>query len=434
MEVNMGYQIKECKQLGEKVYEYIHPSGLKLIFAPKPGYFEKYASFSVNYGSIDCKFKDLSGEIVTVPAGIAHFLEHKLFEQEDGSVMDKFASLGSNPNAFTSFTQTSYLFSCTDSFDENFKLLMNFVQNPYLTKESVEKEKSIIGQEINMYRDNPSWVTMMNFLNTLYFSNPIRNDIAGTIDSISKIDTELLYKCYNNYYRPSNMVISVAGDLDYNKVIQLVNDNISSKWVNMSAGVAQTIIDDEPALVKEKNVRAKMDVFTPMFMFGFKGDLTGVSPIDIARHQIAMKILLEILFGRSSSFYEQLYNDGLINDSFYCGFESLRDFGFISFEGESNKPEAVVEAVLKHVSDVQKTGIDPTDFNRVLNNFRGSYIKRYNSVESICRQNTGNSFAGLDIYDYFDLYATIKINDVQSILEGSFDEGKLSLTVTEPYN
>jgi len=427
------YSVKEFPPLDEKVYIYRHPSGLDVFFIPKKGYFEKYAMFSVNYGSIDCTFIDKNGQRVEVPAGIAHFLEHKLFEQKDGSVMDKFAALGSSPNAFTSFTQTSYLFSCTDLFQENFRLLLDFVQNPYITEESVEKEKGIIGQEINMYQDNPHWVTMMNFLGSMYHKNHVRLDIAGTLESISQINPELLYLCYNSYYKPDNMCIAVAGDLDADEVFRLVDEGISEAWVNRDDKRAMTVFDEEPAEVLEKIKRQKMDISMPMFLAGYKDVFTDLSPEEIAARKIAMRILLEILFGRSSDFFEKYYSEGIINDSFYSNYECERGFAFSSFGGESEKPEEVLAAIRKSIENARKNGVDEKAFKRILNNFCGAFIKRFNSMESICRQYTAARFLGIDVFDYYALYDKISVDDVNGLLMEHFNEDRMAVAITEPF-
>ena len=211
----MNYKTRKFENLGETLYEYDHASGLKVFFVHKPGYNKKTAMFGTNYGSIDNIFKVQGNEkTIRVPDGVAHFLEHKLFEQKDGNMLDKFSRLGSSPNAFTSFDQTVFYFSCTDLFDENFKMLLDYVQHPWLTDENVEKEKGIIGQEIRMYEDNPDWRVFFNLLGCLYVNHPVKLEIAGSVESISKIDKELLYDCYNTFYTPSNMVVVAVGDLN----------------------------------------------------------------------------------------------------------------------------------------------------------------------------------------------------------------------------
>ena len=218
----MNYRTLNFEKIGETLYEYEHGSGLKVFFVKKPGYNKKTAMFGTNYGSIDNTFKvQGSDKEIVVPDGIAHFLEHKLFEQEDGNMLDKFSKLGASPNAYTSFNQTVYYFSCTDLFEENFSMLLDYVQNPWLTDENVEKEKGIIGQEIRMYEDNPNWRVFFNLLDCLYVNHPVKLDIAGTIESISKITKELLYDCYYTFYTPSNMVVVVVGDL-YRMYFQLL--------------------------------------------------------------------------------------------------------------------------------------------------------------------------------------------------------------------
>ncbi len=240
----MNIRTIEYKNIDETVYIHEHSSGLKSFVVPKKGYSKKYATFATHYGSINNEFV-MHGEkdAIRVPDGIAHFLEHKLFEQKDGSVMDKFSQLGSNPNAYTSFAQTVYLFSCTDRFKENFQLLLDFVQNPFITEESVEKEKDIIAQEIRMYEDDPNWRVFFNLLDAFYVNNPVKIDIAGTVESISKIDREVLYKCYNTFYHPSNMMILVVGDVEPEEVFKQIEDSVVAK---SSKPEIKRIFPDEP--------------------------------------------------------------------------------------------------------------------------------------------------------------------------------------------
>ena len=264
----MNYEIIEYNNINEKVYQYSHSSGLKAFVIPKKGYQKKYATFATNYGSIVNRFIiPGQSEEIRVPDGIAHFLEHKLFEQEDGSVIDKFSALGSNPNAYTSFNQTVYLFSCTDKFHENFELLLNYVQNPYLTDENVEKEKGIIGQEIRMYRDNPEWRVYFNLLAALYKNHPVKIDIAGTIESIADINKENLYLCYNTFYHPSNMVIIVVGDVDPDKVFENIETAIK---VKTNPGEIKRIFEEEPEEINSPNIKQKYFFSITLFYIGLK--------------------------------------------------------------------------------------------------------------------------------------------------------------------
>jgi predicted Zn-dependent peptidase len=291
----MDYKVIENEMINEKLYYKEYENGLKAYVMCKPGYTKKYAIFATHYGSIDSKFIASEQKNPTqVPDGIAHFLEHKLFEQEDGSVMDKFSALGSSPNAYTSFDHTAYLFMCTDKFDENFKLLLDYVQKPYLTDENVEKEKGIIGQEIRMYEDSANWQVFFNLLNGLYVNNPVKKDIAGTIESIAKITKENLYTCYNTFYNLSNMMIFAIGDINPENTFKIIEQEVNTKGPKKEV---TRIYNDEPDKINQNKVEKKLQVSMPLFMIGFKDNISNLSPNDLVLRDVAMQIALEIIAG-----------------------------------------------------------------------------------------------------------------------------------------
>ena len=285
--------------LGEQYYEIDHESGLKIFVMEKPDYSGAFAMFGTKYGSVDTCFR-IKGQdsYVSVPEGIAHFLEHKLFEQPDGSnAFDEFSRYGANANAFTSFTNTCYLFSCTNHFEECFAHLLSYVQEPYFTKENIEKEQGIIGQEIRMYDDDGEWTVMFNMLRALYHNNPVRIDIAGTTESIAKIDKDILYNCYNTYYNPANMVVAVAGDIDADTVFKIVEKTVKKR----ENGKVTSIYPDEPASVCRKYIEAKSRVAKPLFNVGFKDNFLKTGN-DLVKREAEIKLLLKIMFGKSSKF------------------------------------------------------------------------------------------------------------------------------------
>ncbi len=397
----------------EREYQFQHKSGLTVVFVPKPGFQERYAMFTTKYGSADmCFRKDQTGELWEAPAGIAHFLEHKLFEQPEGSVDALYAKLGARPNAFTSTTQTSYLFSCASHFEECLRLLLHYVQNPYLTPENVEKEKGIIGQEINMYLDNPDSVVYMNMLRGLYQEHPVRNDIAGSIESISKITPEVLYQMYHTFYTPNNMVLVVVGDEAPETIERIVNESVEDQWAQGSATGLVPVNRTEPAAIFQAYTEKHMDVFMPQFMIGYKDTgLTG-NPLEMCKKEVELQMLHELLFGKSSDFYETLYNEGLINDSFYSTYELERNYAFSALGGESKDPKTVMEKIAKRVEQAAKGAISQKDFQRIKNSSYGSFVKRFNSVEGICRLYTSLSLMGVTAIDYFSLYDKIDFNSV----------------------
>ncbi|AUS98712.1 peptidase M16 [Clostridium thermosuccinogenes] len=418
------------EKINEIMHMHEHSSGLKAFVIPKKGYSKKYATFATHYGSINNEFV-VPGEkeAIRVPDGIAHFLEHKLFEQKDGSVMDKFSALGSSPNAYTSFNQTVYLFSCTEKFDENFQLLLNYVQNPYITDESVEKEKGIIGQEIQMYQDDPEWRVFFNLLQAFYRENPVRIDIAGTIESISQINKEVLYKCYNTFYHPSNMVILVVGDVDHEKVFEQVEESIKIKQEKPEI---KRIFPEEPDTVFKNYVEAKLAVATPIFQAGFRDNISEVKGIEALRREVAVKILLNMIMGRSSALYNELYNEGLINSTFDYDYTIEESYAYSMFGGESPDPEKVRDRIVQAIKDIQRNGLDRNSYDRIRKAMTGRFLKQLNSVERISHTFMSVYFKGVTIFDYFDVYDKITFEYVNSTFAEHFNLDNLALSVIKP--
>ncbi len=425
----MNFDTIEYKKYNELFYRYEHPSGLTCIVIPKKGYYKKYATFSTQYGSVDNEFIIPGEEEATkVPDGIAHFLEHKLFEQKDGSVMDKFAALGSKPNAFTSFNQTVYLFSCTDLFSENFKLLLNFVQNPYITDESVEREKKIIGQEINMYRDDPGWRVNFNLLKAMYKHHPVRYDIAGTIDSISEITKETLYQCYKTFYHPSNMIITVVGDVDHIKVFEQVENCIQT---SEKAPEIKRIFPKESTDINKSYIEQNMPVSTPLFYMGFKDSNFDLESVEILRYELAVKILLSMIMGKSSKLYEELYDKGLINSSFEMDFTLEKSYAYSMFGGESINPEEVQDRIINEIKLLKKQGLDEEAFNRLIKASKGRFMRQLNSLESISRSFINLYFKGVTMFDYLEVYDKMKFDYITDVFDSHFDIKHMALSVVK---
>ncbi len=426
----MNIERIQYEKAGEVLYKYEHSSGLKAFVIPRMGYSKKYATFATHYGSVDNEFI-IPGEenAVRVPDGIAHFLEHKLFEQKDGSVMDKFSALGSNPNAYTSFNQTVYLFSCTDRFDENFDLLLNYVQNPYITQESVEKEKGIIGQEIMMYQDNPGWRVFFNLLGAFYKNHPVKIDIAGTIDSISRIDRETLYTCYNTFYHPSNMILLVVGDVEPQSVFERAEAALAIKDARTPV---KRIYPDEPNTINMDYVEQKLAVSIPMFQMGFKDTSFGDRGTELLMYETAVKLLLDLLIGRSSELYEQLYSEGLLNSSFDTDFNIERGYAFSAVGGESPDPLKVRERFCQALEKAKKSGLDEAGYDRLIRYMLGKYMRQFNSVERISHSFISVYFKGVSMFDYLNVYDKISFKYVNEVLHDHFKQENLAMSVIRP--
>lgn len=412
--------------LNEKMYKKEYKNGLRAYIMPKAGYQKTFAMFATNFGSIDDKFVNYeTGETIEVPDGVAHFLEHKLFSMKDGSAMDKFAEMGSSSNAYTSFTHTSYLFSCTEGFDESFKLLLDFVQHPYITEESVENEKGIIGQEIRMYEDDPDWQVYFNFINCLYNDFSVKKDIAGTVESISGIDKDLLYRCFKSFYDPSNMVIFVVGDVEPQNVFGLIEENVP---VNNEKVEIKRFYKEEAEHVAKKRHEAVCDVSMPIFMYGFK-----VNPNfeDISKTEIALDILLEILTGKSSDLYEILYENGLITSPLGVDITLEKEYAFFNISGESREPDKVIEKIKEAINKLKADGINEEVFERIKKRLLGDYIRQFNSVDKISHMFMANIFRDVDIFEYVNKYIDIKVSDVTDVLNTYFDFEKEAVSIVK---
>lgn len=406
-------------------------SGLKIYFMPKKGYTKKYAIFSTNYGSIDNVFVPSQGDKeFIVPEGIAHFLEHKLFEEPEENIFDKFSKMGAYVNAYTNFNQTSYLFYSTDFFYENLELLVKFVQNPYLTDENVEKEKGIISQEIKMYEDNPNWRVFFNCLKALYVNHPIRIEIAGTVESINTITKEDLYKSYNTFYNPSNMVLFVVGDLSFDEIIKVVDK--AEKKMEKKENKIERIFPQEPETVNEKFIEEKMMTSIPLFYMGFKdNDLNLVGKENIKK-DIVTNIILDILFGPSSKFYNELYVEGLVDSSFGSYFTGKKTFGHSLIAGQSINPEEVYNRVVGLISKPIEEILKEEDFNRIKRKNLGSFLMGLNSIEFIANNFIDLYFDDFLIIDYLNLLEEIQYNDITSRFKDHIKEENLVLSIIKP--
>ena len=420
--------IKEIKNelLNEKYYDIDHPSGLKILVMPKENYSSSYAIFATKYGSIDTMIQMKDGSFKEIPEGTAHFLEHKLFESEDLDAFERFAKTGASANAYTSFDRTGYLFSSSANFKKNLEILLDFVQNPYFTQATVEKEQGIIGQEIDMYKDVPDWEVMFNCLMNMYHNLPVRIDIAGTHESIAQISAETLYGCYDNFYNLHNMVLSVAGNVSVDEVIEVADKMLKP----VEGKMAQLKVIDEPKEVVSSYVEEKLSVATPQFMFGFKENRD--TPERTAKEEVTMEILLDMISGQSSELYRRLFDGKLINNSF--GFEYFTGFGYscVFFAGESTNPKAVADEIVKEIKSFRENGFDKAAFDRTKKKLYGRMIMGMNDVDGIANNMAISYFAGEDIFTDFEIYKTVTLEDVEELFKNTLDENYSVLSVIKP--
>ena len=412
-------------EIGESYIKAVHPSGLKIYILEKPQYNSAYAVFGTKYGSIDTCFS-VNGEKTQVPEGIAHFLEHKLFESEDGDAFTKYAATGAYANAYTSFDRTCYLFSCSDRFYDNLGILLDFVQSPYFTAETVQKEQGIIGQEIRMYDDNPEWRVMFNMLLALYKKHPVRIDIAGTVESIAEIDDKLLYKCYNTFYNPSNMFICIAGNVNSEKVLSQINGAVKTN----DPIEIERIGCDEPDEVSESYVEQKLEVAQPIFCFGYKEAMD--KPERTVKEKVCTSLLLEIIAGDASPLYKKLINEGLINDEFSFEYFTGNGYSSVIFEGESMDPKKVAEEIKSEVDRLKADGIDKKLFSAVRCGMYGEAVRSFNSVENIATQLVGCAMSDSGLFDELKYLKSVTPDDIYkrlSLLEN--EKTVLSVVIPE---
>lgn len=344
---------KVYSRVGETVWYGKLDNGLPVYVNVKPGYQKSYAFFATNYGGMDMRFQ-LDGVWQETPAGVAHFLEHKMFDTKDGNALQDLAANGASPNAFTSSAITGYYFESTEKFEENLKILLSFVSVPWFTPESVAKEQGIIGQEIQMIEDDPEWQVFMHLLSALYAHNPIRVSVAGSRESISRITADTLYACHKAFYNPSNMVLCVAGDVDPARVAALANEVLPAQGM---PEIPRDYGAPEPSHVAQSINERKMEVSTPIFQLGVKADPAPNGQAHL-RQELLAELVCEVLLGTSSPLYSKLYNEGLINKNFGYGYEAYPGCAFLAAGGESRDPEAVRNAVLSEAERLGHAGID----------------------------------------------------------------------------
>ncbi len=418
--------------LKEEIYFEELENGLKIFFMPRRGYTKQYALFVTNYGSNDNVFiAPGENKVTEVPKGIAHFLEHKLFEEPNGNIFDKFAELGSDVNAYTNFTSTCYLFSSTDKFFENLKLLIEFVQSPYFTNENVEKEKGIIEQEIRMYDDNPNWKVFFNALKSMYHFHPVKNDIAGTVESIRKITKEDLYKCYQTFYSPQNMIVFVTGDVDKNKVFDMVRSH-SRQGEYKSKEEIKRIYPKEPDTVVQNLIEENLDVSIPLFNIAFKDIDNGLKGKELLHKELSIRILLDMLFGMSSDFYTNLYEEGLINNTFEYDYTGEVQYGHSMLGGESKNPHKVFEKLSEYIEQIKKNGLNRDDFDRIKRKLIGRHLASYNSVEFVANVFVNYYFKDINIFDYIKQLRNIEFKSVEERFYKHFDTKRSILSIIRP--
>ena len=420
-------EVLNYDKVGERLYHQVLENGLNVFVSPKPGYQKGYAFFATSYGGMDTRFC-LGDEWKQTPEGVAHYLEHKMFDTKEGNALQELAANGASPNAFTSSAITGYYFESTQRFEENLKTLLSFVSIPWFTQESVDKEQGIIGQEIGMIEDDPDWKVFNNLLGALYVHHPIRTSVAGSVESISHITAETLYDCHRAFYDPANMVLCVAGDVDPERICALAREILPGQAGPIAAKDYGP--KEEPQAAKEL-VEQAMEVAQPIFQLGFKGDDPGKGEKNL-RQELVGELALECLLGNSTPLYARLYGQGLINSGFYYGYESYPGAAFLVAGGESKDPAAVRQAVWDEAARIGREGIDPALWRRVKKGVYGGKVRGLNSFDSLCIGQTRAFFAGYCSLDFARLFDVVTKEEAEDMIVRWTVRERTALSVIRP--
>ena len=414
-------------QLQEELYRDVLPNGLTLCVVPRPGFSRKLAYFVTDFGAIHTEFT-CDGKTFRVPDGVAHYLEHKMFDMPDGEVSAKFAALGASPNAFTSYDVTAYYFTCTENFAPALRLLLEFVSTPYFTAESVEKEQGIIGQEIGMHEDNPDARSFELLMEAMYEKHPIRVPILGTRETIAQITPQVLHDCHKAFYRPGNMLLCVVGDVDPVAVRQMALEILPA-----TDDTAVTRVDTWPEEMVPKThfVSARMEVAMPMFQLGFKSECPERGYEAIRREAVG-DLAAEALFGESSPLYLRLYEEGLIDSSFGGGFETVDGMSLLNASGDSENAEAVRDAILAEAQRLVREGLDEADFLRMKRSALGRRIRDLDSFDSTCFRVCAYHFSGYDYFRFPEVYRDVEVSDILAFIKEVVTADRCCLCVIYP--
>ena len=419
---------KTCyKRLGETLYSERLPNGLRICVIPKRGFARKYAFLATNYGSVHTAYT-LNGVLRQTPDGVAHYLEHKTFDMERGNALQMFAQRGASPNAFTSYAMTAYYFDCTDGFEDNLRLLLEFVSTPYYTEESVEKERGIIEQEIRIYEDSAESRVYENLFACLYKNHPVRVPIAGTVPSIQAITADILNECHRNFYTPSNMMLCVVGDVEPEPIIR-----IAEALLPKAPGRTPEKDYGAPELpaAAEPRMETQMEIAMPTFAVGFKCSPAGTGA-EAMRQEFIGDLAAEVLVGEASELYQELYEQGLIDADFSCGYESVPQAAMLTAGGDSRDPDAVCAAILARAGELASRGVDEVLFARLKKSGLGRRLRDLDSFESICYRQCTYYFEGCEYFTFPEVYDSISAGDVAEFLRQTVRRETMAVSVIYP--
>jgi predicted Zn-dependent peptidase len=415
-------------ELGETVLAGTTPSGLRLLVNPRPGWARTFAALATNFGSVD-RVDDASGQ--PVPEGLAHFLEHKLFEDRAGDVSDRFAGLGASTNAMTGFVSTTYIASTVDQPGAALDLLLVFVQDPWFPVELVAKEQGIIAQEIRMYDDDPDWRVFFGLLDCLYERHPVKDNIAGTVASIAAIDAATLRRCYDLFYHPRNMCLVVSGALSADEVVTRVLAD-QARRPRDERPAHRRLAPPEPPARRSPCVELALPVSRPRILLGIKDRVLGGDGRAVSRRELCTRILLDLLFGSSSAAYERLYSSGLIDETFSASHTADESFGFCTLGGDTDEPERLHDELALVFTGACRGGVDRSAFQRVRNKLLGGLLRGLDSPEQTAYLLIGESMRGLAPFEELDLLGTITPEDLEARLAELWHEDALATSIVRP--
>ncbi|MEN2766383.1 EF-P 5-aminopentanol modification-associated protein YfmH [Ornithinibacillus xuwenensis] len=426
--------------MSKQVYEHIEESlyheklenGLTVFLLPRPEMSKTYAIFSTNYGSMDRTFVPIGQQDkITVPDGIAHFLEHKLFEKEDRDVFADFGKQGASANAYTSFTKTAYLFSSTTNVEDNVKTLLNFVQDPYFSENSVEKEKGIIGQEIKMYDDQPDWQSFMGTLKSLFKETPVNIDIAGTVESIAEITKDDLYTCYHTFYHPENMTFFIAGNFEPDNMLALIRENQASKEFSKLEEIKRDFPNEPSAVAKSEN-KIVMPVSVSKCTIGIKESTKELEPQEFIKRDLLQDIILTYYFSKSGQFYEELYQENIIDASFYFETNLEKNFGYSIIGGNTDNPELFTKKIIELLLSTKTQQLTEDDFERMKKKKIGQVLRSMNSLENIASKYIHYHHVGIDYFELIPEIQKLTVQDANGFLSGWIAEERLAVCKIVP--
>lgn len=417
---------QQFERFGMEMESAVLENGLKVYYIPKTGFSKTFAMLATDFGAIDRAFT-MNGVRYDTPAGVAHFLEHKMFEDADGNALQKFGRTGASPNAFTSYSMTAYHFSCTDRFEENLEILLKFVFTPYFTEENVEKEKGIIAQEINMMEDTPSWKAYVGVYQGMYGVHPVHTSIAGSVDSIMEITPEILTNCHKAFYSPANMSLVVCGTADFAQIVQMA-EQLSPK---KAAKIAARHYGTEQETVAAAEVVHRMAVSRPSFMLGIK-DTPLAEGESHLRRQLVGDLAARILCGTTTPLFVSLYKERLLTRNFDSSYSIMPEVAAVLFDGDSPDPYAVRDRLAAEIRRYVAEGIDTELFARIKKACYGLSVRMLDQPESLCQSQAESSFAGECCLDFAALYDTISVQDIQEMFARWAQPDRMTLSVVLP--